>query len=308
MTRKRSVFAFIILHLILLAFSNGWTEVDLISFKAFPGDSEVLLEWITASENENAGFRLYRDGTNRAFIQGAGTSTTESTYTFLDQSVANEITYSYRLSSISTSGTEMMFDTVLQVTPSEEFYIPAQYILGPIEPNPFNTSTIIFFELPQGSLVTLEVFNVLGAKVSTLVDVYKKAGRHSAYWHAGDLPNGAYFCRMKAGGFEESTVIWLLKGIGTESEATPKGFALHQNYPNPFNPSTEICYALPSEGHVTLKVYNILGAEVAQLIDADQKANFYTVRWDARGLASGVYFCRLKAGDFEKTIKMILLK
>jgi hypothetical protein len=282
--------------------------VDLISFKAFPGDGEVLLEWITASENENAGFRLYRDGTNRAFIQGAGTSTTESTYTFLDQSVANEIAYSYQLSSISTSGTEMMFDTVLQVTPSEEFYMPAQYVLGPIEPNPFKTSTVIFFELPQGSLVTLKVFNVLGAKVSTLVDTYKKAGLHSAHWHAGDLPNGAYFCRMKAGGFEESAVIWLLKGIGMESGATPKRFALHQNYPNPFNSKTEITYEFPRSEYVCLKIFDLLGSEVATLIDSQQEPGFYSIIWNAEGLASGVYFARLQAGEFSKTIKMILLK
>jgi len=59
---------------------------------------------------------------------------------------------------------------------------------------------------------------------------------------------------------------------------------------------------------VTLKVYNILGAEVATLVDEDQPASFYTVSWNAQGQASGVYFCRLQAGDFGKTIKMILLK
>jgi len=90
--------------------------------------------------------------------------------------------------------------------------------------------------------------------------------------------------------------------------AVPKTYALHQNYPNPFNPTTEIKYAIPKDAHVTLKVYNVLGAEVATLVDAHQKANFYTVRWDADELASGMYFCWLKAGAFEKTIKMVFLK
>ena len=88
----------------------------------------------------------------------------------------------------------------------------------------------------------------------------------------------------------------------------PTAFALHQNYPNPFNPVTEIKYDVPKNTHVTLKVYNVLGAEVATLIDADQKANFYTVSWDARDLASGVYFCTLTAGDFKAVKKMVLLK
>jgi len=88
----------------------------------------------------------------------------------------------------------------------------------------------------------------------------------------------------------------------------PTAFALHQNYPNPFNPVTEIKYDVPKNTHVTLKVYNVLGAEVATLIDADQKANFYTVSWDAKDLASGVYFCTLTTGDFKAVKKMVLLK
>jgi hypothetical protein len=90
--------------------------------------------------------------------------------------------------------------------------------------------------------------------------------------------------------------------------AMPESYALYQNYPNPFNPDTEIKYAIPSDVSVTLKVYNVLGAEVATLVDASQKAGVYSARWDARDLASGVYFCRLQAGEFSKTVKMVLLR
>lgn len=88
----------------------------------------------------------------------------------------------------------------------------------------------------------------------------------------------------------------------------PEGFALNQNYPNPFNTNTEIRYQIPVDCHVSLKIFNIRGQEVRTLVEAHQKANFYTVRWDADDLASGVYFCRLKAGAFEKAIKMVSLK
>jgi hypothetical protein len=94
----------------------------------------------------------------------------------------------------------------------------------------------------------------------------------------------------------------------TPQALMPTVFALHQNYPNPFNPATEIKYDLPEDVHVSLKVYNVLGAEVATLVDADQKANFYTVNWDASELASGVYFCTMKAGDFSAVRKMVFLK
>jgi hypothetical protein len=94
----------------------------------------------------------------------------------------------------------------------------------------------------------------------------------------------------------------------TPTAHIPKVFALHQNYPNPFNPWTDIKYDIPKDAHVTLKVYNVLGAEVATLVDKDQKANFYTVRWDAKDLASGVYFCTITADDFKAVKKMVLLK
>ena len=71
---------------------------------------------------------------------------------------------------------------------------------------------------------------------------------------------------------------------------------------------TNISYAIPMEGHVTLKVYNVRGAEVVTLVDSDQKAGFYSVLWNGNDVASGVYFCRMTCGQFEKVIKMLLIK
>jgi hypothetical protein len=90
--------------------------------------------------------------------------------------------------------------------------------------------------------------------------------------------------------------------------AVPELYALYQNYPNPFNPDTEIRYAIPASVPVTLRVYNVLGAEVATLVDAPNVAGVYTVRWDAGDLASGMYFCRLQAGEFTAVKKMVLLR
>ncbi|MDL1893681.1 choice-of-anchor D domain-containing protein [Sphingobacteriales bacterium CHB3] len=95
--------------------------------------------------------------------------------------------------------------------------------------------------------------------------------------------------------------------------ALPTTFALEQNYPNPFNPSTTIRYALPAESKVTLKVFNILGQEVEQLVAAVQPAGFYDVRWDAR-VATGVYLMRIEATPtsgspaFIQVRKMLLMK
>jgi subtilisin family serine protease len=88
----------------------------------------------------------------------------------------------------------------------------------------------------------------------------------------------------------------------------PAAFALHQNYPNPFNPSTFIQYYLPKTCHVTLKMFDILGREVATLVDEQKPAGAYQVTFDGRSLSSGIYFYRLQAGSFTETKKLVLLK
>jgi hypothetical protein len=88
----------------------------------------------------------------------------------------------------------------------------------------------------------------------------------------------------------------------------PGVFNLHQNYPNPFNPSTVIEYDLPSREYVSLKVYNILGQEVAVLAEGLQEPGYKSVSFETTNLPSGVYVYRLVAGTFTDTKKMLLLR
>lgn len=90
--------------------------------------------------------------------------------------------------------------------------------------------------------------------------------------------------------------------------AKPESFALHQNYPNPFNPSTVINYQLPVSGKATLKVYDVLGNEVATLVNEEKPAGTYEINFDASRLTSGIYFYSLKTGSFVETKRMVLLK
>ncbi len=121
------------------------------------------------------------------------------------------------------------------------------------------------------------------------------------------------------------SVEWVVKAGKSN---LPKEFALEQNYPNPFNSTTVIRYSLPGdhsshtnlkglaeEGsratstiHVLLEVYNILGEKVATLVDEKQAPGYKTITWNAHSMASGIYFCRLRAGDFSSIKKMVLLK
>ncbi len=98
-------------------------------------------------------------------------------------------------------------------------------------------------------------------------------------------------------------------------EEVPSSYALEQNYPNPFNPSTVIRYQLPATGHVTLKIYDMLGREVSTLVDGELEAGHQSVEWTAANVASGVYFYRLQAREtggqavqFTETKKLMLVR
>jgi formylglycine-generating enzyme required for sulfatase activity len=93
-----------------------------------------------------------------------------------------------------------------------------------------------------------------------------------------------------------------------EGNAQPNSFGLGQNYPNPFNPSTTISYQLPSQRHVTLKVFDVLGREVATLVDGVEAPGHKEMRFDASGLSAGIYFYRLQAGAYVETRKFLLLR
>jgi len=97
-------------------------------------------------------------------------------------------------------------------------------------------------------------------------------------------------------------------GVKDDAPLLPKEFALEQNYPNPFNPTTSIRFALPKSSYVTLKTFNLLGQEVAALVNQELPAGYHEVTWDACKMPSGMYFYRLQTKEFTQTRKLLLLK
>ena len=101
--------------------------------------------------------------------------------------------------------------------------------------------------------------------------------------------------------------------VGNDNSSEIPAFRLDQNYPNPFNPLTTINYVLPEQAHVRMYVFNIHGEEIISLVDSDQQAGFYTVKWDGRDsfgkpVSDGLYLSRFCTGDYNRTIRMLLLK
>jgi len=131
------------------------------------------------------------------------------------------------------------------------------------------------------------------------------AETHTYSFTDNDVATGKYSYRLKQldfdGTFEYSEIIEV-------SVTLPFDFILGQNYPNPFNPSTKIRYQIPVRGFVTLKVYDILGHEVAELVMEEKPAGTYELHFDASKFPSGMYFYNLSAGSFTQTNKMVLIK
>jgi hypothetical protein len=102
--------------------------------------------------------------------------------------------------------------------------------------------------------------------------------------------------------------VTVLPLVSVEKIEIPTEFSMSQNYPNPFNPSTTISYGLPNASNVSLKIYNILGEQVASLVNNVMPAGYHTVTFDASKLASGMYIYRIEAGSFVQVKKMMMLK
>jgi hypothetical protein len=100
----------------------------------------------------------------------------------------------------------------------------------------------------------------------------------------------------------------IITSIEAEEASVPHQFLLRQNYPNPFNPTTTITFSIPLKSFVTLKIYDVIGREIATVVSEELGNGNYSRHWNSYGLSSGVYFYRLRAGNFVETKKMILLR
>ncbi len=193
--------------------STIWDElvpVELTSLTAVSNGSNVLLNWSTASELNNAGFNVQRsiagnEFTTIGFVPGYGTTTEAKTYRFIDANLLAG-SYTYRLKQIDFNGTFAYSDEV-----NAEVTSPVQFELSQNYPNPFNPSTTIKFSIPQSSNVTLKIFNTLGQELKTLLNQNMESGVHTINFDASKLNSGVYFYRLDAGSFSEVRKMTLIK-------------------------------------------------------------------------------------------------
>lgn len=200
----------------IVAASNGLVfkvsreivPVELVSFTAEASNGVVTLNWSTATETNNKGFSIERKTSNTwesiAFVDGKGTTTSPVSYTFNDRNVT-ESKAVYRLKQVDHDGTFAFSDEVEVDLGAMTYSLEQNY------PNPFNPSTSISFTIPLKGNVSLEVFDMTGAKVASLVNGELEAGRHQVTFDASALSSGVYLYKLVSGNFVSAKKLTLLK-------------------------------------------------------------------------------------------------
>jgi hypothetical protein len=157
----------------------------------------------------------------------------------------------------------------------------------------------VYADFASGRIWALTTDRVTPATNALLLD-----SPHQISSFGVDRQNELYVLAYGAG------KVYRLTGPATavEPPSVPVAFGLDQNYPNPFNPSTEIAYRVPGSGPVRVSVHDLLGREIAVLVDEAKSPGTHEVTFDASGLPSGVYLCRLSAGGRSEARRMLLVK
>jgi len=196
-----------------LIIGTSWSDlvpVELVSFGASVNENSVTLSWITATELNNSGFEVQRSNEsevweNIGFVRGNGTTTEINYYSFTDENL-EEGSYAYRLKQVDLDGT-YEFSNIVNV----DITTPIEFELSQNYPNPFNPSTTINFSIPEGSQVSLKIYNSLGQEIKTLVNSFMEAGVHTVNFNAVGLNSGLYFYRLDAGEFTQVRKMTLIK-------------------------------------------------------------------------------------------------
>jgi hypothetical protein len=198
--------------LITLETTDPASPITLADFSAFALHSGIEVSWATASEKENSGFKLYRDGEMIAFIDGAGTSTETNEYSYLDKTVVPGQSYTYMLADVSYGGVENTFENdAVTIHANAASTLNTNFILESAYPNPFNPSTTLAFSLLETQDIDLAIFNMKGELQETLFSGEKAAGSYTMTWNASNTESGVYILRARFGNAIQTQKLVLVK-------------------------------------------------------------------------------------------------
>ncbi len=193
---------------------NNALPVELNTFAAFNSKNGIELSWVTVTEINNYGFEVERkivdsDWKKIGFVEGSGNSNSPKSYSFRDLgSTSGKI--QYRLKQIDTDG-GYKYSQIVSIEINGDDRLPKKYSIEQNYPNPFNPSTTINFAIPITGKVMLEIYNLLGQKVSTIINNDLTAGYHSVNFNGSNLASGVYIYRLQAGNFRQAKKMILEK-------------------------------------------------------------------------------------------------
>lgn len=189
--------------------------VELSTFEAIPLVKAVRLDWTTASEENNDYFFIERSQDQAAWteigrVNGAGTTPSGGSYSYVDENLAAGTTYYYRLGNTDIEGARNIYDLIVSAIPYGPEAV-SDYSLAQNYPNPFNPTTSFDYAVKESGMVSIKVFSVTGREVATLVSDYQPAGKYSVSFDGTGLPSGIYIYRMEVNDFSASNKMVLLK-------------------------------------------------------------------------------------------------
>lgn len=270
----------------------------------------VILKWNYPELASSYRLQISRSATfdSLMFLDVSGISDTFKVITGMDGMTK----YYWRVNSLNAGGVSN-FSAPFNFTTG---FPPKSMLAAPLNNTPnIPVDTVLYWHKTPGA----ETYRLLLARSldfsqnSIVVDV---SGLVDTSYAVYDLrENALHFWKVRAEneyGTGLYSDIWRFKTVnpsGLEDEGImPQEFSLEQNYPNPFNPSTNIRFSIPNSGYTTLKIYNLLGQEIAELVNGFLSAGSYSFEFNASDLASGIYLYRLKVDDLSASKKMLLVK
>ncbi|MBV6478427.1 MAG: hypothetical protein HGGPFJEG_01182 [Ignavibacteria bacterium] len=238
--------------------------------------------WDTTSTTSSSGLRSVTESRTGNYLHSSGPTLTLYGVLNLSGTSFPVLTFSHRRNLVVTScGTGTTYDYVyLQISTDGGFN------WNQITPPWQGTNNAWFHEQ-----FNLSNYRTDSVKIRFHLSSYNVCGATADGWFIDDV-----------------TIREFMTGVTIINSSTPDKYALNQNYPNPFNPTTNIKFAIPKKSFVRLLIYDLLGKEVATLVNEELNAGSYQADWNASGYPSGVYFYRIQEDDFVQTRSMVLVK
>ncbi len=265
------------------------------------GSTIINLTWSDNSNNEN-GFGIERSADSLSGYSIRQQINANST-SYADSGLTDGAKYFYRVYAFNTGGNSSYSNIASAIT----------VLKAPTNLNGSGSSKInltwtnnssnelgSIIERKQGAAGTYSAIDTAASNAAAFTDSTVVVGQNYYYRVK------AYNSLVQSAYSNEFSIT--VTNVASDQKNIPDKFYLYQNYPNPFNPSTVIRYDIPSAAFVTLKIYNVIGKELATLVSEEKQPGEYSVSFNADRLSSGIYFYRILAGNFMETRKFILLK